>query len=96
MVNLENKNKLRLVEGEFSNEEAREFLMNFFSSGIQYLEMKNFSSTVRFGKSDKTALMVIPQLKNNIEELLTTLSEEKLNKRRIYISSEIKISLFDD
>lgn len=96
MDNLENNNKFSLVEGKFSNEEAREHLMNFFSSRIQFLEMKNFSATVRFGKPDETALREIPELKKKLEKILAIVSEAKSSKKPIYISSDIKISLFDD
>ena len=46
--------KLNLIEGNFSGEEAKEILMNVFLAKIHYHELKNFSSQERFGKDDIT------------------------------------------
>lgn len=39
----------KLIEGSFSDEEAKDVLKNFFESKIHFHEMRNFSSEERFG-----------------------------------------------
>jgi hypothetical protein len=93
MSNFEN---LNLIDGVFSNEEAKEILMNVFSTKILFHELKNFSSEERFGKPDKTASKRIPELKKEVEKVLQILSEAKINNKTLRISSEINIKLLDD
>ena len=46
---------LTLIEGIFLAEEARDILINIFSTKINFHELKNFSSLEKHGKEDKTA-----------------------------------------
>lgn len=85
--------KLTLVEGIFSNEEAKEILMNIFSTKIHFHEMKNFSSQERLGKPDETALKRIPALKISLGKLLKIVEEAGVSNKQLAITSEINISL---
>lgn len=88
--------KLTLIEGIFLAEEAREILINIFSTKINFHELKNFSSLEKHGKADKTAQKRIPELKREMEKLYEILSEAKATNKKIIVSSEIKISLLND
>ena len=85
--------KLTLIEGSFTAEEAKEILLNMYSTKINFHEMKNFSSQERFGMEDEIAKMRIPKLKNEIENVLQLVSVADLNKNKLIITSEINISL---
>jgi hypothetical protein len=85
--------KLTLIEGSFTAEEAKEILLNMYSTKINFHEMKNFSSQERFGMEDEIAQMRIPKLKNEIENVLQLVSVADLNKNKLVITSEINISL---
>ena len=85
--------KLTLIEGSFTAEEAKEILLNMYSTKINFHEMKNFSSQERFGMEDEIAKMRIPKLKNEIENVLQLVSVADLNKNKLMITSEINISL---
>ena len=85
--------KLTLIEGSFTAEEAKEILLNMYSTKINFHEMKNFSSQERFGMEDEIAKMRIPKLKNEIENVLQLVSVADLNKNKLVITSEINISL---
>ena len=87
---------LKLVEGNFSNEEAKEVLMNIFSAKINFHETKNFSSKERFGKPDTTAEKRIPELKMELEKVLQVVLEAKSNNKKLKITSKIEISLLND
>jgi cell fate (sporulation/competence/biofilm development) regulator YlbF (YheA/YmcA/DUF963 family) len=88
--------KLTLIEGTFSDEEAKEILRNVFSTKINFHEVKNFSSIERFGHNDETAQKRIPALKREVEKLTKILAEAKANNKRIEIRSEIQISFSDN
>lgn len=90
---MKNTKVLKLIEGSFSPDEAREILMNVFSSKIQFNKMKNFSSEERFGKEDITAVKRIPELKKSMDIISKLIEEAKQNNETIQIISEVKITL---
>lgn len=90
---MKNTKVLKLIDGSFSPDEAREILMNVFSSKIQFNKMKNFSSEERFGKEDITALKRIPELKKSMDIISKLIEEAKQNNETIQIISEVKITL---
>lgn len=87
---------LTFIEGDFSDAEAKEILLSIFSSKINFHNIKNWSSQERFGKDDEIAQKRIPELKNEIEKLQKILSEAKVKNKRLLVSSQINISLFDN
>jgi hypothetical protein len=88
--------KLKLIEGEFSFNEAREILTSMFNSKINFHNIQNWSSQERYGKDDETAQKKIPLLKNEIEKLEEIILEAKTNNKKLVINSEINISLKDN
>lgn len=88
--------KLKLIEGEFSFNEAKEILTSMFNSKINFHNIQNWSSQERYGKDDETAQMKIPLLKNEIEKLDEIILEAKANNKKLIINSEINISLKDN
>ena len=92
---LKNK-KLKLIEGKFLHDDAKEILRNIFSAKINFHQMKNFSSQERFGKDDKTAVKKIPILKKELVKLDKILAEAKAKNLNLVITSEINILLSAD
>lgn len=88
--------KLSLIEGDFSFDEAKEILMSMFSSKINFHNIKNWSSQERFGKDDAIAQKRIPALRNDMKKLEGILSEAKAKNKKLVVSSEINISLLED
>ena len=85
-----------LIDGVFSTDEAREILMNIFSTKIQFHEMKNLSSEERFGEQDTVAKKRIPQLKMELEKLEKIISEAKSGTKKFEITSAINIILVEE
>jgi hypothetical protein len=90
---MKNTKKLKLIDGNFKPQEAREILMNVFSGKIQFHQMKNFSSKERFGKEDKIAVKRIPQLKKCIEKINKIIEQAEKKGGHLAISSDIVISI---
>jgi hypothetical protein len=82
-----------LINGIFKAEEAREVLLNLYKQKINFHQLKNFSSQLRFDKDDVISLNRIKALKKNLAEIEVLLTEAKENNFHLTISSEVKISL---
>lgn len=85
--------KLTLISGSFSNQEAKEILTSIFSSKIKFHELKNFSSQERFGKDDETAAKRLPKLKKEQIKLAQILKKAEQGNHSIHIKSEIVITI---
>ena len=88
--------KLQLIEGDFSIDEAKEILTSMFNSKINFHKIQNWSSQERYGKDDATAQIKIPALRNEIKKLEEIISEGKAQNKKLAINSEIIISLKDN
>lgn len=88
--------KLTLIEGDFIFDEAKEILINMFSSKINFHNIKNWSSQERFGKDDEIAQKRIPALRNEMKKLEEILLEAKAQNKKLMITSQINISLLED
>ena len=84
--------KITLINGQFSSEEAQEILMNILSSKIRFHEMKNFSSQERLGEPDKIAQKRIPELKEEMEKIKKLIAQTQSSNQQMNINSEINIS----
>lgn len=93
---MNNFEKLKLIEGKFSDDDAKEILTSIFFSKINFHNIKNWSSNERFGMDDEIAQKRIPELRKEILKLLEILSEAKAKNRRLIITSEINITLVDE
>ena len=87
---------LSLIDGQFSDEDAKEILMNVFSKKITFHERKNFSEFEMHGENDQNAQSRITVLKQEMEKVHEIIAEAKAKNQRLKIDSEIKISLLTD
>ena len=85
--------KLTIINGDFTSDEAKEVLMDLFRSKINFHSIKNWSSQERFGKDDLIAQERIPALTNEMQKLEEILIEAKNKNKRIVVNSDIYISL---
>jgi hypothetical protein len=88
--------KLKLIEGDFSFNEAKEILTSMFNSKINFHSIQNWSSQERYGKDNETAQKKIQLLTNEIEKLEEIILEAKAQNKKLAIKSEIIISLKGD
>jgi hypothetical protein len=87
--------KLTFIEGAFTDAEAKEILMNVFSTKINFHQVKNLSSQERFGKVDVTASKRIIALKKGLEKAMEMIAEANKNNKKLTIKSEINITITD-
>jgi len=75
-----------LIDGNFDPDEAKELLSFLLNDKIHFHQMKNFSSTERFGKQDQKSLKRIAELKEGNNDLLELISKvESENKILSYL-----------
>ncbi|MFN3446180.1 MAG: hypothetical protein ACK44D_10600 [Bacteroidia bacterium] len=87
--------KLTFIEGAFTDAEAKEILMNVFSTKINFHQVKNLSSQERFGKVDVTASKRIIALKKGLEKAMEMIAEANKYNKKLTIKSEINITITD-
>lgn len=88
--------KLILIEGDFSQDDAKEILSNIFSSKIHFHNLKNWSSKERFGKENEIAQKRIPALKKEMEKLQAIFSEANTINKKVFLSSVVNITTMDE
>lgn len=93
---MNNNKKLKLIEGEFSCEEANDILKSILISKINYHQLKNFKTQEQSGMDDAKATVRITALKQEMARLEEILSGAKNLNKKLIISSEINISLSID
>ena len=81
-----------LIEGNYSEIEAKEILRNVIATKIHFHSMKNFSSKERFGKEDENSIKRISELQNSLLKINELLINAKANNQRLTIHSTINIS----
>ena len=87
---------LRIIDGNFTSDEAKEILMEILSSKINFYCIKNWSSQERFGKDDIIAQKRIPALRNEMRKLEEIISEAKAKNKKLVVSSDINISFLEN
>jgi hypothetical protein len=88
--------KLKLIEGAYPAEDAREILMSVFLSKMSFHERKHFSSIERFGKEDSYSLKRIAELKKAVHVLNSLVAEAEEKNQKLLISSDINVSFSKD
>jgi hypothetical protein len=86
---------LTIMDDYFTHEEAKEIIMNMFSSKLNFHNIKNWSSQERFGKNDAIAQEKIPALRNEMKRLEEILIEAKTKNKKLVVSSAINIELLE-
>jgi len=88
--------QLKLIDGVYDTIEGKEILNNLFANKINFLKIKNWSSTERFGKPDENALMRIEQLKICVRKIAELIDIAKAENKKLVISANVSITLKDN
>ena len=91
-----NKRQVMLINGIFSDIDAKEILLNVISAKIQFHSMKNFSAKERFGKEDLVSLKRKTDLNYDLLKINELIAHAKANNLYLKIDSTIHISLLEN
>lgn len=90
---MENEYHYKLIEGDFSAEEAKKMLMSLISSKINFHNLNSFSDYVRFNRDPKKLENRIVELTNTREDILKLMEEAEKKGTKLKIKSNISIEL---
>lgn len=82
--------KFNLLNGTFTDAEAKEILVTLFTDKIRFHSQRNFSHEERFGKPERHARERIPELKKALEAILIFL-EQRGEETSYEIHADIQI-----
>ncbi len=80
-----------LIDGEFTQEEAREILIHLISYKIKFHNQKIFSISERYGEKDEKSMKRIVQLTKTMDELKEMLDELKSDDH-LDVTSTIQVT----
>ncbi|RBA28885.1 hypothetical protein [Flavobacterium tibetense] len=89
---METTKKISLIEGNYSPSEAKEMLLDLYHKNINFNKVKNFSSQIRFGEDDKTAVENIENLTKAVNYLNQLLKDAQAENKNLVIKSVIEIA----
>jgi hypothetical protein len=97
MGHMENGKKLEIkfITGEFSQEDARELLLNIISKKIQFHSVDSLSLWEKNAIEDSGSKKRLEELKMAREEILQLLTSNSNNAKKIKINSTIEIEVLD-
>jgi hypothetical protein len=84
---------LKLIDGTYNPNEAKEIIMSVFSSKIQFHQMKNFSRQERFGKEDKASIKRITELTKSMEAFLKIVKKAEKENKNIVLKSSVETQI---
>lgn len=85
-------NDLKLIDGKFNPDEAKEILLNLISSKIQFHTIKDFSSEIGIGEPDIRSRKRIAELRTIKEEILSLIEKTEKENLLLEVKSTITIS----
>jgi hypothetical protein len=88
--------KLKLIEGDFSIDEAKDILDSIFLSKINFHKLENLCSQVRTERCNEISQMRISELKEEMEKLKKIFIAAKAKNKRLFIDSQIIVSLSEE
>jgi hypothetical protein len=92
---MKTRTNLKLIDGKFSPNEAREVLVSLFSSKIRFHEMQNLSSKERLGVEDERSKKRIPELLESKRLIAEIMEQAKTKNMDVIITSMVNIEICD-
>ena len=87
------KEPIKLIEGKFSPEDAKEVLLELINHKINFHSLKNFSSEERFGQSIEGSKKRIEYLKKAKEKIVKIIDKATDTNCHLRLESSINIFL---
>mgnify|MGYP006177277625 CR=1 FL=1 len=90
---MKNTQKIQLIKGDFTNDEAKEILLNLINAKINFHNLKNFSDDERSGKQDEISLKRIIELTESQEVISEIINHATKENLKIKIESDIFLTV---
>lgn len=92
---MKNNEQLNLIAGSFWADEAKQILLNIFSTKIQFHKLKNFVAQERNGKPDEKANERIAELQKEIEKIIQVADNAQQQNKKLLLKAVVNIELID-
>jgi len=93
---MESVQTVSLISGTFTPNEAKEVLLEMIKAKINFHNLRNFSSEIRYNRPDLQSKERIAELTEAKENLLELIKEAKFCSKNIKIEADLFIQLEDD
>ena len=90
-----NQQKLKLIEGVFSPQEAIKLISSLIQSKINFHKLDDFSNHIRYNKEIESSKNRIVELNQTLEEFKTMALEAKKLNKKLVLNSFINIDFED-
>jgi hypothetical protein len=84
---------VKLIDGTFDAQEAKEILISLLSHKINFHNIKNLSWGEHFGRSNQQSIVRIEELRKDRERISEVLDVASKNNHKVNIHSTIEIQV---
>lgn len=85
--------QIEIIKGTYSPEEAKEILFNIINAKIDFHNMRNVSSQIRYNHPDANSQKRIKELNNSYVQLQEMIAEATEANQHLTINSTIELTL---
>ncbi|HRH58125.1 MAG TPA: hypothetical protein PLS10_10745 [Chitinophagales bacterium] len=85
--------KFSFIDSELPYKDAKELLTELFKYKINFHKVKNFSSIIRYDKTDVDSIQKIEELTKSRDAMMQYLESAKEENRKVTIFSDFQISI---
>lgn len=85
--------KFSFIDSELPYKDAKELLTELFKYKINFHKVKNFSSIIRYDKTDVDSIQKIEELTKSRDAMMQYLESAKEENRMVTIFSDFHISI---
>ena len=93
---MESVQTLNLISGTLAPNEAKEILLEMIKSKINFHNLRNFSSEIRYNRPDLQSKRRIEELTEAKEILLDMISDAKRDSKKIKIEAELLVTFEEE
>ncbi|PTB97565.1 hypothetical protein C9994_02460 [Marivirga lumbricoides] len=85
--------KIEIIKGTYSPEEAKEILFNIINSKLDFHNMKNVSSQIRYNQPEASSEKRIEELNNSFKKIQQVIAKAAEDNQNLTIHSSIELTL---
>lgn len=82
-----------LIKGTFDPKEALEIIEHLFNEKINFHEIKNFSSVIRFGEENKSSISRMEELRKSKEVVKSIIKNAEEQGKSLTIQSLVSVKI---
>ncbi|WP_207421536.1 hypothetical protein [Desertivirga brevis] len=90
---IQKQTQCMLINGQFSANDALEIMKNLINGKINFHNLKNFSSQVRFGQADEHSLKRMEELREQLHSITQLVNHCREQGKTLQIQSTISIEV---